>query len=71
MCIDEDGNSILPEISGSFQVPDKGASTHLIWNMQFVFQKVGRYDFRLSVDGHEMDVHTLTVLVRQKEPNKK
>jgi len=71
MCIDEDGNSILPEASGSFQIADKGGGYHLALNVQVVFPKVGRYDFRLSVDGHEMDVYTLTVLVQQKEPNKK
>jgi len=55
VCIDEDGSSVLPDLEGNFEVPEKGGNTHLVLNIQGVFPRLGRYSFIIAVDGHELD----------------
>jgi len=55
VCVDEDGNPVMPGMNGSFQVPEKGGNLHLAINFQSVFPKLGRYSFIVTLDGQEKD----------------
>ncbi len=54
-CVTEDGGSILPEATATFEIPQAGGSVHLVLDMQLIFPKPGRYEFSITVDKHQMD----------------
>lgn len=60
-CVTEDGGSILPDVSASFEVPQKGGAVHLVMDMQMIFPRHGMYEFSIAVDRLQMDSWTLDV----------
>ncbi|RKY17313.1 MAG: hypothetical protein DRP63_03925 [Planctomycetota bacterium] len=62
VCIDEDGRSILPDMTGKFSIPDQGGSVNIVIKLQVVFPRLGRYTFAVSVDGQELDVWLISAV---------
>src|SRR3990167_5274284 len=58
VCVNEDGASVAPDLSGNFDFPSKGGTVHLIWDLQLVLPKHGMYEFSIAVDKHQLDVWT-------------
>lgn len=52
----EDGQSVVPDINGSFNVPDGGGSSVAVGDFNFVLPRYGRYTFDLLVDQQESSV---------------
>lgn len=63
-CVNEDGASVAPDLSGSFDLAPHGGSVHLIWDLQLVLPRHGRYECSLAVDRHQLD----SWILEAKEP---
>lgn len=53
--INEDGQSIAPDISGLFQIKETGGSAVVAVDCGFVLPAYGRYSFVLIVNRHQVD----------------
>ncbi len=61
--VNEDGASVAPDFTGSFEAASKGGNVNLVMDLQLIFPKPGRYAFNLFVDNRiehswSMDVVT-------------
>jgi len=54
-CINQDGGSIIPDVTAQFNVPDNGGVVHIVMEMAILFPSLGKYEFSIAVDKHEMD----------------
>ncbi len=59
VCVNEDGAHVGPDFSGSFETPPQGGTVQLSIDMQFVFPRLGHYEFSLSVDRHQLGAWAL------------
>ena len=50
--VDEDGNDVMPRVSGAFTVPDGGGNGSFAMAFSCNFQEYGNYSFRLALDKH-------------------
>ena len=71
--IDEDGNEVVPAITGKAQVRMQGntgsGAANFIFNMQKLkFDAFGTYEVRLQIDGESMGVLPLRVQQVQQQP---
>ena len=57
--MDEDGGSITPDVAANFEIPPKGGALHLVMEVQTIFPRLGRYEFLISVDKHQLDSWSL------------
>lgn len=55
ICVDEDGNLVGQEFTGSFSLPPQGGHGNLVVNLQYLLPRLGRYEFLFSVDKHRLD----------------
>ena len=70
-CVNEDGGPVAPDTTAMFHVPEKGGAAHLIIEMSLTLPKIGRYEFSITVDKHEMDSWPLEAKeYKAKEPPK-
>lgn len=60
VCVDEDGKSVAPDITGQLDAKQAGAA-HVALNVQITFPKKGRYTFILSLGKQEKDRWTINV----------
>ena len=61
MCVNEDGQPVAPEMSGTFNIPLQGSAVQLIWDLQLALPNRGRYEFTVTVDRHQLDTWSLDV----------
>ena len=69
VCIDEDGRSVSPDFTGTFEVPRGGGAINLALNMQLTLPKFGRYTFSVMVDRNQLVDWTLEA--KERAPEKK
>lgn len=53
--LNEDGQSIAPDITGRFKIPEGGGGAVAVVDFALVLPSYGRYSFCLLVDRHEID----------------
>ncbi len=53
--LNEDGQSIAPDISGGFDVPEGGGTALTALDFGFILPRYGRYTFSLLVDRQMID----------------
>jgi len=69
-CVTADGVGIIPEATGSFEVPKEGVSGQMVLAMQIILPSTGRYEFAVSIDKHQMDTWTLDAVEQSSNPKK-
>ena len=60
--MDQDGNVIGPEHSGSFTVPRQGGKHQISLDLQMVLPGEGVYEFVVTIDGSVQDTWPITVV---------
>ena len=53
--LNEDGQAIVPEITGQFSIPDGGGVGVAIMDFALILPSYGRYTFALNVDKQKLD----------------
>jgi hypothetical protein len=51
----EDGQTVVPDITGSFVIPQGGGAATAVVDFAFILPSYGRYSFVLLTDNHELD----------------
>ncbi len=62
--LNEDGQSIIPDVTGQFRVPEGGGGAVIVADLVFQLPSYGRYTFRLIVDRQELahaELHAIPV----------
>ncbi len=57
--LNEDGQSIAPDITSTFEVPEGGGAAQIVVSFGFVLPSYGRYSFTVAVDRQEQDTWEL------------
>ena len=60
MCVDDDGVSVMPPLSGKFNIKEAGGAV-LAASLQMTFPKPGRYSFSVTINKQELDTQLLSV----------
>jgi len=53
--LNEDGQSVAPDINGSLNVPEGGGAANIVGEFTLILPTYGRYTFALLVDKQEVD----------------
>ena len=53
--VNEDGQSISPDIAGGFAIPSAGGTALIVFDFQLFLPRYGRYSFTIAVDSHQLD----------------
>jgi hypothetical protein len=59
ICTDQDGGLIGQEMKGDFPIPPEGGMGNVVAMVELILPRLARYQFSLSVDGHELDTWPL------------
>ena len=59
VCADQDGGLIGHEMTGNFSIAPEGGAGCVVVMIELILPRLGKYQFSLSVDGHEMDTWPL------------
>ncbi len=54
-CVNEDGGEVAPPIEGGFEIPPQGGASQLVLSMQLALPRLGRYEFAIAIDKHQLD----------------
>lgn len=63
--LNEDGQSIHPDISGKFKIPDAGGGAVAALDFALILPGYGRYTFALLVDRHQLDAWEVRAVALQ------
>jgi hypothetical protein len=63
--LSEDGQSIVPDISGGFRIPEGGGGAVAVVDFALILPAYGRYTFSLLVDRHELDTWEIRAVEQQ------
>lgn len=67
-CVDEDGNAVMPEVSGGFNVASPPLDAiNLAFDFMVTFPKLGTYQFAIVVDQSELDTWVLRAVPQSPE----
>jgi len=59
-CLNEDG-AVVPssEVSGTLEIPPQGGVTQIVVDLSLLLPRLGRYEFSIAVDKHQLDAWPL------------
>jgi hypothetical protein len=63
--LNEEGQSIQPDITGGFRIPEGGGGAVAVLDFALILPAFGRYTFSLLVDRHELDTWELRAVESQ------
>jgi hypothetical protein len=52
--LNEDGQSIFPDVAGGFTIPEQGGATNAVVDFNVILPRYGRYTFFLLVDRQQL-----------------